>query len=168
MRVGSLWLIGLLSMGGCGLPPAVAIGSYAADGVSYLATGKTVTDHGLSAATGEDCAVIGHLVQGKPICAVIAARGPGAPLEPGKKSVPSQTTTAVLVKDRYVRVGSFLDADKAARLAKLYSLLDAVVVPAEVGGRQFHRVVVGPLSAEDAALLEARLAAEAAPRRRRG
>jgi len=41
---------------GCVLPPAVTIGSYAADGLSYLITGKSVTDHALSEVVGEDCA----------------------------------------------------------------------------------------------------------------
>ena len=44
-------------LSGCGLPPAVMIASYAADGVSYVATGKSVSDHGISAVTGRDCAV---------------------------------------------------------------------------------------------------------------
>jgi hypothetical protein len=165
MRATASIFIGLLSMSGCGLPPAVAIGSYAADGVSYLATGKTVTDHGLSAAMDQDCAVIGHLVAGKPVCATKAGRGPGAPVEQGGKSVPAQQVAAI-VRDRYVRVGSFLDAEKARRLAARYA--DAAIVPAEVGGRHFHRVIVGPLSAEDAALLKSRLAAEAVPQDRRG
>ena len=46
----------LLFLAGCVLPPALAIGSYAADGLSYLVTGKSVSDHAISEVVGEDCA----------------------------------------------------------------------------------------------------------------
>lgn len=51
-------LLGTLAvfLAGCALPPAVVIGSYAADGLSYLITGKSVSDHALSEVVGEDCA----------------------------------------------------------------------------------------------------------------
>jgi hypothetical protein len=39
----------------------------AADGVSYLKTGKTVTDHIISAATGNDCKVT-NILDKAPIC----------------------------------------------------------------------------------------------------
>lgn len=42
-------------LGGCALPPAVTLASLAIDGVSYAATGKTTTEHGLSLVTQEDC-----------------------------------------------------------------------------------------------------------------
>jgi hypothetical protein len=45
-------------LGGCGLPAAVVVASYAADGASYLATGKSATDHALSAAVDRDCALL--------------------------------------------------------------------------------------------------------------
>ena len=46
----------LLFLSGCAIPPAIAIGSYAADGLSYLVTGKSVSDHAISEVVGEDCA----------------------------------------------------------------------------------------------------------------
>lgn len=46
----------VLFLAGCALPPVVAIGSYAADGLSYLITGKSVSDHAISEVVGEDCA----------------------------------------------------------------------------------------------------------------
>ena len=60
-----------MMLGGCGLvPPAVTLISFAADAVSYAASGKSVSDHGLSLAMQQDCAVF-NLVQGEAIC------GPG-------------------------------------------------------------------------------------------
>jgi len=46
-------LIFILS--GCAAPPALQILSLALDGLSYIATDKTLTDHGLSAITQKDC-----------------------------------------------------------------------------------------------------------------
>lgn len=48
----------LLLLGGCALPPAVAIASYVIDVGSFVATGKTATDHGISAIAQEDCAIM--------------------------------------------------------------------------------------------------------------
>jgi hypothetical protein len=56
-----LLAIGLVfALGGCivAIPPAVTIASYAVDGISYIATGKTLTDHAISGAAGEDCVLM--------------------------------------------------------------------------------------------------------------
>ncbi|MFP6742899.1 MAG: SPOR domain-containing protein [Alphaproteobacteria bacterium] len=39
------------------MPPMVSYASLAMDGISYATTGKSVSDHALSAATNQDCAV---------------------------------------------------------------------------------------------------------------
>lgn len=49
------------------LPPAVMIVSQAIDGISYITTGKSGTDHILSAALEEDCA-IHRIVTGGAVC----------------------------------------------------------------------------------------------------
>jgi hypothetical protein len=51
----------------CALPPALSIASFAVDGLSYAATKKSVQDHALSAAVGEDCA-LWRVVAGTAIC----------------------------------------------------------------------------------------------------
>jgi SPOR domain len=150
---------------GCVLPPAVTVASLAADGVSYATTGKSVTDHGISAATGEDCALLRPVLNDKPICdSTLTARGKAVPVEQGIASVPPPMAATLVrdqapVRDQYVTVGSFLDPANAARAAAAYAPLQVNIVPAEVEGRQFHRVVVGPLSHEEAAKLKLRLAA---------
>jgi len=53
---GAVLLLGLA--GGCVLPPAVAIASYAIDVGSFVATGKTATDHAVSAVAQQDCALM--------------------------------------------------------------------------------------------------------------
>ncbi len=63
------WLIlaaAAISLSGCGLPPIVTYTSYAADIFSYLATGKSVTDHGISMVLEKDCALL-RVLDG-PIC----------------------------------------------------------------------------------------------------
>ena len=49
------------------IPPALTIASYATDGVSYLATDKSLTDHMLSDALGRNCAVW-RILRAKSIC----------------------------------------------------------------------------------------------------
>ncbi|WP_173975742.1 hypothetical protein [Magnetospirillum sp. LM-5] len=46
----------MMGLSACAIPPAISIASLAADGVLLAATGKSKTDHGLSLATGKDCA----------------------------------------------------------------------------------------------------------------
>jgi hypothetical protein len=68
MRFVKLAVVGLsLLLTGCGLPPAIVAFSYAMDGVSYASSGKSVTDHALSAAIEQDCAMF-RAIQGRDIC----------------------------------------------------------------------------------------------------
>ena len=57
MKKGSLILILSMMLGGCALPVSFQIASWAADGISYIATNKSVSDHGLSLVTQKDCAL---------------------------------------------------------------------------------------------------------------
>lgn len=64
----NLALIGLpLFLGACGLPPALSVASWALDGVSYIVTGKSVTDHAISEVAQQDCALL-RVVQGRELC----------------------------------------------------------------------------------------------------
>lgn len=56
-----------LLLGACGLPVGVQIASLIADGISVLTTDKTLTDHGISAVTQQDCA-LWRGVEGDNIC----------------------------------------------------------------------------------------------------
>lgn len=161
----SLSLLSPLLLSGCGLPPAVAVASYAADGVSYMASGKTLSDHGISAATGHDCSLLRGL-SGEAVCADERDRGRDIPIDMGKASAPppgdqyAAPVPVAVAKNQYVTVGSFLDPNNAARARAHYADLHAEIVLVDVKGRSFHRVVVGPLSADEAKALKERLAAE--------
>ena len=56
------------TLSGClALPPAIQVASLAMDGLSYATTGKSVTDHALSAFAARDCAML-RALQGSEIC----------------------------------------------------------------------------------------------------
>jgi len=162
-----LWVVIPALLGGCGLPPAVVIASYASDGVSYIATGKSVTDHGLSAAVGRDCALL-RVIKGKPICKdEPAQRANPAPVEVGQRAtLPPEKEPAKRSANRghYLVLGSFADLGNAERLAKGGYDEPIAVLTASVDGKVTHRVVAGPLSDSQVAQLRQRLAAEEQPR----
>ncbi len=60
-------VVAVLALGGCGMPVAVQIVSLLADGASLIATEKSISDHGLSALTDQDCA-LWRGFQGEAIC----------------------------------------------------------------------------------------------------
>lgn len=60
-------LLLVLFLSGCALPPAVSVASFVADGVSYVITGKSTTDHAISMVVQQDCALL-RVVRGKDIC----------------------------------------------------------------------------------------------------
>ena len=64
---GALGLVVALS--GClALPPALQLASLAIDGISYMQTGKSVSDHALSAITNKDCAMLRALDDVNSVC----------------------------------------------------------------------------------------------------
>jgi hypothetical protein len=54
-------------LSGCAMPLPFQIASWALDGISYLATEKSVTDHGISIVAQKDCALM-RVVKGDDIC----------------------------------------------------------------------------------------------------
>jgi hypothetical protein len=61
-------LMAVTLLGGCAaIPPALSIASYALDGISLLASGRTVTDHMISAAAEQDCKLL-RMAQNLEVC----------------------------------------------------------------------------------------------------
>ena len=56
VTIGALGLSTLL-VTGCAMPVPIQVASWALDGISYIMTEKSVTDHGLSVVAQKDCAV---------------------------------------------------------------------------------------------------------------
>ena len=52
-------------LSGCAMPVPMRIASLAADGISYITTQKSVMDNGLSAVSGQDCAMLRLATEGK-------------------------------------------------------------------------------------------------------
>jgi hypothetical protein len=152
------------------VPPAVTIASYAVDGVSYIATGKSLTDHAISEIAGEDCVLMRAAVLKNPcrehvepdselaveletsyggedvsteIAEADLAAG-GAPSGRSRSAVvlaAARPGAAAARPARYVVIGSFRDRGNAERARRSHAAAGAAVVPASVRGRAFYRVV---------------------------
>lgn len=162
---------GVLLLAGCGLPPAVVIASYAIDGVSYLTTGKSVTDHALSAVAQQDCALHRVITDSGNVCsqtlsddellafvdddglraadgdvpALVASVGSGRDDEELiLADVPTVFggVTAPVSSDRFLVIGSFANAENAGRLVDDLTTLSAATATVDLDGRTMHRVVV--------------------------
>ncbi len=69
-----LLVLGPLLLGAC-VPLPLQVATLAADGISYMMTKKSVTDHGLSAVVGQDCALHRVVTEGT-VCRVDKQHGP--------------------------------------------------------------------------------------------
>ena len=155
-------------LGGCGLPPAVAIASYVADGVSYLVTGKSVTDHGISEATGRDCATWRLIKFESPCKKEPAQREEPAPVVEGELASappkePSEDAPPAAAPHRYLVLGSFGNRQNADRFSAEFPDVKTAVIEATIDGRTTYRVMAGPLSDDEVDDLRAKLAAENRP-----
>ena len=57
MKKAGAILFGLLMLSGCALPLPLRVASWAVDGVSFITTKKTISDHGISIVSKRDCAI---------------------------------------------------------------------------------------------------------------
>lgn len=149
----------LLSLGGC-FSPAVTVASYAVDGASYAVSDKSLSDHGLSMAKGENCATW-HFFVGRAVCEDPDNPVPTASLDEHRKDGSIKHAAGfkgkppVGVAGIYLAVGSFADRANAERLAGRYAAYHPRIVNATVDGRGLARVVLGPLDATQRASLRA-------------
>ncbi|HEX3498304.1 MAG TPA: SPOR domain-containing protein [Stellaceae bacterium] len=153
----------LLSLCGC-LPPAATVASYAADSASYAISDKSLSDHGLSLANGEDCASW-HFFVGRAICEDPTHPMPTASLDEHRKDGSVKHAAAftrgpagkasATYKDSgtYIAVGSFAERGNAERLAGRYAAYRPQIVGATIAGKPLLRVVLGPLDATQRAAL---------------
>lgn len=146
----------LLSLGGC-FSPAVTMASYAVDGASYAVSDRSLSDHGLSIAKGENCATW-HFFVGRAVCEDPDDPVPTASLDEhhrdGSVKHAAGFKHVAGLKNRrpgggggYLAVGSFADRANAERLAGRYAVYHPQIVDAVVDGKGLARVVLGPLDA---------------------
>lgn len=57
----------MLSLSGCLISVPVTVAKLAIDSVSYVATGKSTTDHAISGLSGQDCA-LHRVIAGNDVC----------------------------------------------------------------------------------------------------
>ncbi len=137
--VAALLLAGMVS--GCALPPAISIATNIGNGVLLLATGKSSSDHTLSAVTGKDCATW-RVMQDRDICHDLVV----AVAEPVPASVTADEATPAAASSR-----------------NAVAALDAVFQPLAAGerGRGSVELAAMPRSAEPAAVALAAVAPSA-------
>ena len=166
-----LFVLAPIFLSGCAIPPAISIASYVLDGISYAATGKSVSDHGISMATGRDCATW-RLIKGENPCnGDPTERKDPAPVEEGQQATlptgeaaplvasasPAAAQTATAPRQRYLVLGSYDSRDAADEIAAQFSDTKVTVFEVKVNGRAAHRVVAGPLNDTEVADLRERL-----------
>ncbi len=103
MRLGIVAGSILLLAGCAAIPPAVSIATWAIEGATLAFSGKSVSDHAISAVARKDCAMW-HLLKGEPVCKDYRAEGGPAlaavaplpaPPEPAKLDLASAPPPAV-------------------------------------------------------------------------
>jgi SPOR domain len=178
----ALWVLipVLASLCGCAIPPALTIASFAVNAVSYAATGKSVSDHGLSAIVGEDCALWRVLAdrkicrddQAEPAGPAVAATVPESPKAPALAEAETDTElparavefASVPEARRFLVLGSFLNRDNATHLAASLGGVETTIVAVAKDGSTFHRVIAGPLDDAGAKALNERMVLQAGVR----
>lgn len=174
-RFAALALLGPF-LSGCGLPEAVTVAGFVVESGSFLGTGKTVSDHALSAATDRDCSVLAGVTRSrfceeeagvssvdrkdvrKPVGTPVAAMTmpPGARAAVVVHKTPQRPTrpapVAPLIEDRWtLLVGTFEEMGAAVRTAELALPAKASISSAVSAGRVTYRVTIGafPLNAAE-------------------
>lgn len=87
-------------LGACAIPAPLKFASWALDGIAYLTTEKSVTDHGISLVAQQDCA-LWRGVTGEPICrsedgtVIAVAASDGQSIGNAEGGVPSDARTLI-------------------------------------------------------------------------
>lgn len=110
-KLASLSIVAV-GLSGCLQPTPLSVASMVLDAGSYAVSGKTLADHGVSGATGQDCAVSRLITEGDVCREEIAYAEAPAILEP----LPPQDTASAAqplrhAEPRYLSVAA-LNADK--------------------------------------------------------
>ena len=129
----------------CALPPALSIASLMVDGVSYAASGKSVQDHALSAATDEDCA-LWRVAKGLAICRDKDG-GTDSAVAGKSDAVPDETAIA---PELLAARAEALDTPQPIIVAQLsmppFSPMGNVVVPMPSGNQRPTVALVPPIA----------------------
>jgi hypothetical protein len=125
-------LVAMLSLGGCAAP-ALTVASFAADGASLAASGKTMSDHALSAVSGQDCSTANFFENGVMCRAKVAEANAEVLDEPPPLAQPVPRAPLPAIPDNseatFLVLGTYADwpnADNAMTVGRFYN---PIVVP---------------------------------------
>lgn len=161
--------VALVGLGGCaGAPVAMTAASFAVDGMLYVGTNKSSTDHMLSAMLQQDCATFRVLSQGyvcKPVIVPVVRSAESVPVplpetDPSPAPVPPPPAPLPMTAEveiaalqpmprsperRFLVVaGSFSKRGQAEAQRARLGHPEADIVAADVQGRRIHRLVLPP------------------------
>jgi hypothetical protein len=154
------------ALGGCAtIPLGLKIAALVGSGVSYVSTGKLLSDHALSAALDGDCRLTSAL-NGDRLCAASVPTHAtptgdvGAPSNSVTDDVPSPTPgPANPVPDSFLVIGSFGLPENASRWQARHAQFEPRLYRVRRARRELVRVVIGPLSHATSRPLRERLSA---------
>lgn len=155
-----------LVLSGCAITEVVAV-----TGMSYLLTGKSVSDNALSMVTNKDCA-LHNLLSDEPICepeilvasvkqapkvsakviedpdTLVAMGGDKTAKPDGEMLANNQKTltSTVIEPQLYAVVGSFTQIAYAQYRKKLYTGFNPMITEVGTPSKPTYRVVIGPLN----------------------
>lgn len=119
-----------LGLSACAIPPAISLASLAADGFLLATTGKSKADHGLSLATGKDCATF-RAIEGEDVCQeLVVAQAEPLPAE---------------VDRELVRLRAAPRSDSHARAAMAAAFRPAAAMPVLHGAAPPHPVAAADI-----------------------
>jgi len=132
-------LLAAFELFGCAAPTALTVAGIAADGASLAASGKSLSDRALSAATGSDCSAIGMLDDGVlcrdriPTPAVrVANEVPplAGPPAPAPQPAPVDNSEAT-----FLALGAYPDWENADHIVVMGRFYNPLIVPLETDAK---------------------------------
>ena len=132
---------------GCAAPAAITVASVAADGASYAASGKSLSDHAMSAVSGEDCRALGVLKSG-----VLCRERVATPLvqvenEPPPFATPPAHESAATVDNSeatFLVLGVFPDWENADHTVVMGRFYNPLIVPLDSNPTDDAKAANGP------------------------
>lgn len=117
---------------GCASPAAVTVASVAVDGASYAASGKSLSDHAMSAVSGEDCRALGALKSGVLCRERVATPVVQVENEPPPFAAPPVHESAATVDNSeatFLVLGVFPDWENADHTVVMGRFYNPLIVP---------------------------------------
>ncbi|MBK18017.1 MAG: hypothetical protein CMM52_04165 [Rhodospirillaceae bacterium] len=162
-----LSIFSLLSfLAGCAVPSTLNLAGYAVEGATFLQTGKSVSDHAVSAVTGQDCRLIRGVTKGtlckksedaleNQVTKENSKSGNDRQAKNGsrndKKHQQSAKLNQKVTSSKWiVVVGTFPDLLMAKKSATAFAPLKTLIVTAVDDGEVIYRVTSMPFDIADA------------------